>query len=182
MLLGTWRLPPSTARFLSHSRKFSPSQLDSSKAASRHDSSEFARRRARVGQKTRGSLPGIKRREREYPGERAERRRVLEHVRAPPRSYVGSGNVRDVPAGRITKLISRPLNSTSDRKIHPSRRMLLFACDFPVCYRASRALPTASSGHFIVLSYGAEYFLYFSHLCEIQWNIHFVFQMLNKNS
>lgn len=136
-------------------KKFFP--LDFSRAGSQLDSSEFARRTARVERRTRGSFRGIKERKRKRENqieERTTRRRVLEHVRAPPRTYVRSGNVRDVPAGRITKLISRPLNSTSDRKIHPSRRMLLFACDFPVCYQV---LATASSGHFIVFL-RTEYF------------------------
>jgi len=56
----------------------------------------------------------------EESGRESGRERVLERVRAPPRTYVRGGNVRDVPAGRITKLISRPLNSTPPRQENPS--------------------------------------------------------------
>jgi hypothetical protein len=91
-------------------------------------------RGVREPRRTRGSLWGVKEKKREREREREsdwrednEEESPRTCTRAPPRTYVRSGNVRDVPAGRITKLISRPLNSTSDRKIHPFRRMLLFA-------------------------------------------------------
>lgn len=151
-------------------KSFHPfSSIDSWRATSRLHSSRFMRRRAWAKEKTRKSLRRIKETQRvrmEKENWQRKKRRIL--VRAPTRSYVSSGNVRGVPAGRITKLISRPLNSTSNRKIHPSGRMLLFACDFPGCYQANRALPTASSGQFIALPYRRNIFLHSFLSCKIR--------------
>lgn len=110
---------------------------------------EFCEGKRRFRERAWGSSRQIKGKERAARERKREKERVLERVRAPPRTYVRGGNVRDVPAGRITKLISRPLNSTPLRQENPSPsgRMLLFACDFPVGVATDCVLV----GHFIAL-------------------------------